>query len=478
MSQHHTGYHDDSQNLAASMTNSKVNYKKPAFVALAFLLVTTIILGGGGGRFPRSEILIQLSALPALFIGLRNIDYKILSRDEKFICFLLFAIFALIIIHIIPLPPFIWQSLPGREIMTDIAAAIGRDNQWYSLSIDPSMSIESGLSLIIFAAIILAGFQITTAQRIALFKLILILAAVHLLVALMQMASGGINFYFFPTSHKGLPVGIFANRNHMGTLMILAIMISIGLIRYNQMCEQKTSEKHKKPSNIMQKMLLSAAAALFALGVLITNSRTATALLFIGILVIIFLAIPKKYGRFAMPVTMMGAALIGLVTFLLFYTNRFAVFNTLIKRFEQDDDQRFEFWPNIWEAIQIYMPFGSGLGTFDLGFRANEKLEIVGSHFVNNAHNEYLEIAMEAGLLGLIIVALALLWLLRKIITFVRSRYILGAHDILGLYLSVGVGLIALHSLTDYPMRRFTILSICALMVSAICTSNKPAPEK
>lgn len=449
---------------------SKQTYS-PAFITIGFLLTIAILFGGGGSRFPATEIFIQLSALPALFIGVRNLNIANLSRDEKFIGLLLISSIALVILHIIPLPPFIWQSLPGREILSELAVTISRDNAWYSLSIDPSMSIDSGLSLVIFAAIILAGYHINTSERIILFKLILGLAGVHLFIALMQMASGGENFYFYATSHKGLPVGLFANRNHMGTLMILSIMICAALYHYRRASLRNNGSI--KPGSSMAMIIYGSAAALFTLGVLITNSRAATALLFIAFLLIIFLTIPKKHSRFAMPFTIGGAILIGGSAFLLYYTNRFEVLNRLLERFEQNDDQRFEFWPNIWEALQNYMPFGSGLGTFDVGFRANESLEIVGSHFVNNAHNEYLELALETGVFGLLIAIFALLWLLKKILRLVKARFNMGLQDIMALYLSIGVGLIALHSLTDYPMRRFTILAICAFFVSTITHKRK-----
>ena len=443
----------------------------PAFIAIGCLLIVAILLGGGGSRFPATEILIQLSALPALFIGVRNVNIANLSPDEKFIGILLIASLALIILHVIPLPPFIWQSLPGREILLELATSIGRDQAWYSLSIDPSMTIDSGLSLLIFAAIIMAGYHISAFERIILFKLILGLASLHLLVALMQMASGGENFYFYATSHKGLPVGLFANRNHMGTLMILSIMICAALY-HNRPVESRYNGS-KKSDNSMAMILYGSTAALFTLGILITNSRTATALLFIAFLLALFLAIPKKYNRLAMPFTIGGGIMIGGGAFLLYYTNRFEVLNKLLERFEQNDDQRFEFWPNIWEALQNYMPFGSGLGTFDIGFRANENLDIIGSHFVNNAHNEYLELALETGVFGPLIALIALLWLLRKIMRLIKARFNIGPQDLMALYLSIGVGLIALHSLTDYPMRRYTILAICAFLVSAITHNRK-----
>ncbi len=443
----------------------------PASIAMGFLLTVAILFGGGGSRFPATEIFIQLSALPALFIGIRNLNIPNLSRDEKFVGLLITTSIAMVLLHVIPLPPFIWQSLPGREILLELANTIGRDNSWYSISIDPSMTIESGLSIVIFAAILLVGYHINIMERIILLKLILALAAVHLLVALMQMASGGENFYFYVTSHKGLPVGLFANRNHMGTLMILSIMICAALYHYQRIKSKKPDSK--KPNDAMAMIIYGSAAALFTLGVLITNSRTATALLFIAFLLILFLTIPKKHNRLAMPLTIGGAIIMGCSISLLYYTNRFEVLNRLLERFEQNDDQRFEFWPNIWEAIQNYMPLGSGLGTFDIGFRANEKLEIVGSHFVNNAHNEYLEIALETGVLGLSITIIALLWLLRKIFLLIKARFNVNADDHMALYLSSAIGLIVLHSLTDYPMRRFTILAICAFLVSTITSSRK-----
>jgi O-antigen ligase len=94
------------------------------------------------------------------------------------------------------------------------------------------------------------------------------------------------------------------------------------------------------------------------------------------------------------------AASIGLIPVL----NRFMQANPA-------DDLRWYLFDTSLRGIQQFFPFGSGPGTFADIYRALQPLGQTGG-FVNNAHNDYLELLFDTGLVGgVIIVGMLLLYL-------------------------------------------------------------------
>ena len=99
---------------------------------------------------------------------------------------------------------------------------------------------------------------------------------------------------------------------------------------------------------------------------------------------------------------------------------------------------------------------------------------------VNHAHNDYLEIALELGLPGLVLVLLFALWWLRRSLAVWREDSPFIASGRAG---SVIIGLVLMHSLVDYPIRSSAIAAIfaigCALLVPGRVSSRvREAPQE
>src|SRR5690606_18569857 len=89
---------------------------------------------------------------------------------------------------------------------------------------------------------------------------------------------------------------------------------------------------------------------------------------------------------------------------------------SVLERFESGDqvDARFQRWPIVIEAGQSYLPVGSGIGSFDPVFRTVEPLEQLDATFFNQAHNEYLEVWLETGWVGVGLILLVLVWWVKR----------------------------------------------------------------
>jgi O-antigen ligase len=135
------------------------------------------------------------------------------------------------------------------------------------------------------------------------------------------------------------------------------------------------------------------------------------------------------------------------------------------------EDNRLDFWPTVWTAAQAYFPWGAGLGTFKEAYELVEPLGALRALFVNHAHNEYLEVMIEAGLPGLLLVSAVLIWVGR-----VSWRVWLspGGHPASARLASICLVLVILHSLVDYPARTMAI-SILFAAASALVVRSASA---
>ena len=126
-----------------------------------------------------------------------------------------------------------------------------------------------------------------------------------------------------------------------------------------------------------------------------------------------------------------------------------------LERFEAKDDPRRYIWDDASYTAARYWPAGAGMGTFDEVFQVDESLENLTQRTAGRAHNDYLELAIEAGLPGLVLAALWLLLvaLLSWRVRHSRQRWAAWAG-------SVFLVMIALQSLSDYPLRSQTLLAL------------------
>jgi O-antigen ligase len=132
----------------------------------------------------------------------------------------------------------------------------------------------------------------------------------------------------------------------------------------------------------------------------------------------------------------------------------------LSDKFSEHPTSRGTIWNVTSEAIVNFLPWGSGLGTFGDVYRTFDDPDRAGNQFVNHAHNDYFEIALELGVPGLLLVACFLLW------AFLRTARA-WSEDFRGAALSragsIMIGVVLFHSITDYPLRTSAIATIFAL---------------
>lgn len=447
-----------------------------------------LVLGGANWTMPLSRFLAELIGAGLLMaaIAAPPAPGRLRMTVPDWLGLCLLALFAL---HLVPLPPAIWTQLPGRELAVLADRTVFGNSGWRPLSLDPEATWRSLLMLIPAFAIYLA-FRLGDEGRLAaVLRGVAIAALAAIAIALLQLALPRESWlHFYPRGDYEHPVAFFTNRNHQASFLVCAMPLVAALLLPGSSAQ--SDSRSWKSANL----LLAAYAVLATLAVLATGSRAGAALLVLGASAtgVAWLlawqhaggALPALFGpnpraRWLTPaagVLLAGGVLAGTVA-LLGGDGIAAV----LRRAPIAGDQRFDFWPLVADAAAHFWPVGSGIGTFLRGYEMHEPLRAVGPLYLNHAHNDFLEIVLEAGVPGLVL-ALAGTW---ELAVMGARAWRARPEDTLSAtparLASIALAVPVLHSLVDYPLRTVTIASTFALAAAMLAVAQpvlRPAGQE
>ena len=458
------------------------------FYLVALTLVLALILGGGTRGGFLSDVLLQILSVPLLLIALWQLAEAdgTVSRWALVFCA---ALAALPLLQVIPLPPAVWTALAHRQDeMNALRLAASGDLPWMPLSVAPSATWLSALSLIVPLAIFCGVLLLDAPQRRKLTLVLLSTGLVAVLIGLLQVAQGpGSDLRFFDFSNPSEAVGFFANRNHYS-----ALLYSLMLFAAAWSVDATLKAGAQPPGSRFQTGIALAVLASFTcLVVLIgaqamARSRAGLALAIVALFgaVVLHLA-DGRQGAAGARVTP-GKLLLAACALAGIFATQFALYR-IMERFTADplQDARLAFGRNTIAAAKAYMPFGAGLGTFVPVYAEWEPAaDMLANTFANRAHNDFLELWLESGIFGL-----AAHGRLCRLVCHPRA-YRLWRHSapstapidvLLARAATLTVALIVVHSLFDYPLRTAAMMGVfavaCALMFEPAKSANTASAE-
>ncbi|HYI43479.1 MAG TPA: O-antigen ligase family protein, partial [Sphingomicrobium sp.] len=256
-------------------------------------------------------------------------------------------------------------------------------------------------------------------------------------------------------------VGFFANSNHMGSLLVVCIPFAVALLA-------SSISRRKTDGSTVGMMALGIAGLLVVLAGLVLNRSLAALGIALPVLLFSALLLPGgwKFRRLAVPTG--GIALAAAMLFLV----RSAPWAAQSGSEYASVQTRAEMWSKTGELAQHYFPVGSGLGSFTSVFRLSEDPATVGLKYVNHAHNDYLELLLELGAPGAILLVLFLAWWAVQTVRVWRS----GLTGYYARAATIASGALLAHSLVDYPLRTAALSSIFGMCL-AFMAQPKPPKE-
>jgi O-antigen ligase len=374
------------------------------------------------------------------------------------------------LIYLVPLPVGLSLGLAGREPIAAGLAQLGVTANSLPISLDPNASISSILRLLPPAAMFLIALQMTQRQRRRLAYVVLAVAVVSVALGIVQLVGGERStMRFYAITNPNLPVGFFANGNHQATLLLCAIAFA-GYLAARAI--RKGGSRSRRSGGA----IVSAAMAIFlVVGLLMIGSMAGYGLLLPAALASLLIYRREAFGS----ITRKWLAAIAIV-FVLFLGAALAgpISNqALAGELSDAPTSRKVIGATTLQAIGDYLPLGSGLGTFPHVYRTYSDPYRAMAEYVNHAHNDYLEVALEMGLPGLLLVALFIAWWVRRSFAVWTGE---PKDAALASAASVIIGVVLLHSIVDYPIRTSAIAAVfaaaCALIMPARRQGSRSAP--
>lgn len=431
------------------------------FTVTAGLLGLALLFGGGSPVSPIQRMIVEWAGVIALGWFFVRGWRAPRGRAIHVALGLIAAIVLLVVVQLVPLPPSVWRSLPGRDVAGHVLDVVGASGTWLPLSVDPASTRECGYFLIPPIAMFVAALHLDRQDQL---RLLLLVVAAALLSALLVMiqAQGAMDLTLYDAPHATKGKGIFANKNHNAAFLVMTIPLVAMLGRSLTLFRQRD----------MQSLVTGIAIAVLAIAVLGCLSRAGIALLPIALIACIPLI-----GRWSLVVRhwkIVAGAVVILVIAAIVIAQSSIVQETL-DRFGASQEGRYVFWPDVLSTIRQFMPWGSGLGTFVPIFRINESLQAVNPTYTNHAHSDFLEIALEAGVPGLLLTLGFFLWF--GFTGWRRLRGHFATPDFGPMLAAItGIMLIVAASIVDYPLRTLLLSCVFALL-AAIIASPLPFPD-
>jgi len=386
--------------LTRRHSNPPLQLDTPAKIAIVVIAATwlVVVLGGGSARADVPYVLlVRLAAVVALVLLLLFVPADRL-RLQKSVLFFLGAAALLIGLQLVPLPPAIWESLPGRAPYAALSAEPAVGPLWRPISLSPDLSWNALLSLIpplAFAVGIPAlGFRL---QRFVLIGL-LITILIGAFVGLLQIAGGPdspLRYYQF--SNTDSATGFLANRNHQAVLLAMGIPLAAW---WTASTEGIRGGARLAIGVSIVLLLLTAAV--------MTQSRMGAFVVLLSILLSgAFLY--RDGGLSKVALRWIGLAL--LLGVLIVAAGLATWADSRLAFAQIGDDLRFRILPESLAAAWAFFPVGAGVGAFPSVFPQFESVADLSPQYINHTHSELTQIVIEGGAASVLMLAALLGWL-------------------------------------------------------------------
>ena len=327
-----------------------------------------------------------------------------------------------------------------------------------TISIEPFATQVTSLhilALCVFFSLTLV--YLDSARRLRnLVTFIIVFGFIYAFYAILQSVLSPAKIYGIYGHLYATPFGSFVNRHNFAALMEMAVSVPLGLLFVGAVRRDK-------------KLLYVVAVTLMTSALLLSGSRGGLVALAAEIILLIILTTGAQGSkRFVLKAVLSlllaGAAVGGAI---------FVGGDTSLTRFAETassgdiSSNRFHIWDVTLKIISHNLPFGTGLGAYTQAYTQFDTLS--GQDLVEQSHNDYLQVLADAGLIGLIIGGLFLVWFFREGIRNTRRSNTFRRGVAVGAL--AGCFAILIHSIFDFVLHITAIsvmfLSLMALLVAA-----------
>ncbi len=345
-------------------------------------------------------------------------------RDGKAALALFVIWIAYVALQALPLPPALLAVLSPKAFMHYSAAAGAGYAPLSSLSLDPGSTFSMLQKIAAYVALFfLTLVLLTSRSRVRLMLIVLTLVGtIEAFYGILAYVGRGHFVLWYPGVAGNSVSGTYVNRNHFAGLMEVTIPAAIGLLiaRSTLHYGRGWREALRRGMDFVLKDTgwVSFCLLIMCTALILSSSRGGVAALVFSIGFAVSLAVFSRRGGAAesrVPLKIGMLAMVGVA---------WLGAGGIVEKLENVGfaNNRGDIREAIYPMIGDFWLTGSGAGTFQWVFPAY-KTQALGGGYYEHAHNDFLELLAEQGLIGFVLAAGAICILLFKIISgYLRRR--------------------------------------------------------
>ncbi|MFO7752052.1 MAG: O-antigen ligase family protein [Desulfobacteraceae bacterium] len=411
-----------------------------------------------GAVEPWSLALMETGAAAALFL------YIIHSIKQDGVLYQVPGLFFLmlflgyILFQVVPLPYYVVKFLsPSSFEIQQNAASITGNDSLMTLSVHPGATTAEFFRYSAYAVFYILIVQLFT-QKDILRKTIFVIALFAGLLAfssiLQYYLTDNMAFWFREVPENASTMGPYVNRNHYAGLMEMALPLILALFLFYKPRVQETSFFRGIVEILTQEkanihILIGTCVILVATSIFVCLSRGGIISAGLSLLIFVFLLAKRQMTR-------KGTVLVFLVTVLLVLSVSWFGWNPVFERFaELQNEQnsftngRLNYWRDGLNLTRDFKLTGAGFGTFGDIYPFYQSISE--DNFVKHAHNDYIELAAEGGVIAFVLVAGFMGTILRRSYQVFKTR-----RDAWSIHIYIGavtgVAALLFHSVSDFNL--------------------------
>ena len=382
-------------------------------------------------------------------------------------------------IQLIPLPYSVLQFIAPHA--AELLAASDPAG-FASIALDPDLTAKSLLKGIAYVTIMLLMLILMDShKKIRWFAYTVLAAGLFQAAYGSYMALSGIEYSFFieKQRHLNSATGTFLNRDHLAGFLEMSLAVGIGLMISNLSNARAIGWRNRLrklvETLISPKALIRLTLIIICIGLILSKSRMGNSAFFSSLLIsgVLFLLISRHATRST------SIFLISLIVLDILLVGSWVGIGKVVDRLENTNmvvEHRDEVDRDTLTMIAAQPFTGIGAGNFSSVFPNYQQPDIWENYY--HAHNDYLEFMSESGLIGVLPLALAVLYCLFLSVKTMRQRR---SPLMLGMAFAgfMGVLSILIHSTVDFNLQiPSNAVMFLLLMSLTIISASMKSPRR
>jgi O-antigen ligase len=380
---------------------------------------------------------------------------------------LLFVI--LILFQIIPLPDFVLKiiSPKTKELYNITLPSISYFNSLTIYKHATKLEFFKIVSYLGIFFLIINNLNKKSVDRIII--AIIMIGFIIAIIGIVQKYTAPKKIYGFRDASYASPFGPYVNRNHFAGYMEMVVPLTLGFLlsRFKFLSFREENLKtyiSSRDAEISKSLLLTFIIVITSSSILLSLSRGGTIGLFLSLMLFFVIRLRRRKWFIIF-------VILNLIFIFILWIGIDPIINRLLtlKNSYTMERSRIRIWKGVINMIKDFPIFGTGLGTFP--YISPKYKSIKSALLLEHAHNDYLELISEVGIIGFIIFIYGILSFYKWTVKGLKNRK--NPWIIIGGLISLYA--ILFHSLVDFNMHIPANSLLFFIILGLVTLKNNPS---